>query len=137
MPIDSGDVVPEKIANPQHTPHPNEGAQHVVREEFAEFHAPDPGDHGRKRPEDGDELGYHDCRAPISFLKFVRSDSMLLVEEEAVFALEDPRSGGAPNEITERIAQDCCEREHWSQLIYIQISTRREQAGGNKQGITG
>ena len=137
MPIDSGDVVPEKIANPQHTPHPDDGAQHIVREEFAEFHAAHPGDHGRKRPDDGDELRYHDCRAPISFLKFVSSDSMLLVEEEAVFPLEDPWSRGAANEITERIAQNCCEREDWSQLIYIQVSARGEQAGGDKQGIAG
>jgi len=62
---------------------------------------------------------------------------MLLVEEEAVFPLEDPWSRGAANEITERIAQNCCEREDWSQLIYIQVSARGEQAGGDKQGIAG
>ncbi len=62
---------------------------------------------------------------------------MLLVEEEAVFPVENPRTGGAPDEVTEGIAQDCCEREDWSQRIYIEVSVRGEQASGNKQGITG
>ena len=137
MAIDSGDIVPEEVANPQHTPHPKDGAEHVVREEFAEFHAADAGDHGRKRPDYGDELRDDDCRAPIFFLKFVGTDSMLLVEEEAVFTIEDPRAGGAANGITERIAQNCREREDWSQLVYIEVSVRGEQAGGNKQGIAG
>ena len=132
MPVDSGDIIPEKVANPQHTPHPSDGAQHVVREEFAECHAAHPGNHGRKSTDNGDELRYHDCRAPIFFLKFVGANSMLLVEEEAVLALEDPWAGGAADEITEGIAQDCCECQNWSQLIYIQVPVRGEQARGNK-----
>jgi hypothetical protein len=135
MAIDSGDIVPEEVANPQHTPHPKDGAEHVVREEFAEFHAADAGDHGRKRPDYGDELCDHNCRAPIPFLKFVGADSMFLVEEEAVFPIEDPRSASAANGIAEGIAQDCREREDRSQLVYIQVSVRGEQAGGNKQGV--
>ena len=137
MPIDSGNVVPEKVANPQHTPHPKDGAEHVVREEFAEFHAADAGDHGRKRPNNGDQLRYHDCGAPISFLKFVGADSMFLVEEKAAFPIENPWARSVADEIAEGIAYNCCERERWSQLIYVQVSVRGEQAGGNKQGIAG
>ena len=62
---------------------------------------------------------------------------MLLVKEKAVFPIEDPRPRGAANEIAERIAYDCCEREERSQLVYIQVATRGEQAGGNKQGVSG
>ncbi len=137
MPIDSGDIVPEKVANPQHTPHPNDGAEHVVREEFAEFHAAHAGDHGRKSTDNGDELRYHDCRAPIFLLKFLGADSMFLVEEEAILPIEDPWTCGAANGIAEGIAEDCCECQDWCQLIYIQVSARGEQAGGNKQGIAG
>jgi hypothetical protein len=61
------------------------------------------------------------------------ANSMLFVEEEAVFPIEDPWTRGAADEITERIAQDRRQRENWSQLIYIQISASGEQAGGNKQ----
>ena len=68
--------------------------------------------------------------------EFAGADSMLLVEEEAVLPIENPGSGGAADEITERIAYDCSEREDWSQLVYIQIPARREQAGGNKKGIS-
>jgi hypothetical protein len=62
---------------------------------------------------------------------------MLLVKEKAVFPIEDPRARGAANEIAERIAYDCCEREERSQLVYIQVPARGEQAGGNKQGVSG
>jgi hypothetical protein len=137
MTVDSRDVVPKEIANPQHTPHPSDGAKHIIREEFAEFHAPDAGDYGRKRPQDRNELREHDCHTPVSFLKFVGADSMLLVEEKAVFPVENPGSRGAADEIAEGIAYDCCEGEGRSQLIYIQIAVRGEQARGNKQGITG
>jgi hypothetical protein len=44
--VDSGDIVPEEITNPQHTPHPSDGTHHIIREEFAEFHAPYAGDDG-------------------------------------------------------------------------------------------
>jgi hypothetical protein len=71
------------------------------------------------------------------FLKFVGAHSMFLVEEKAVFAIEDPWTSGAADEIPERVAYDCRDREDWSQLIYIQISVRGEQAGGNKQGVSG
>jgi hypothetical protein len=137
MPVDSRDIVSKEVANSQHTPHPSDGAHHIVREEFAEFHPADAGDHGRKRPDDGNELGDHDCHATVPFLKFMGTNSMLLVEEKAVFPIEDSRTGGAADGVTERIAYDCSERENWSQLIYIQISVRGEQAGGNKQGIAG
>ena len=62
---------------------------------------------------------------------------MLLVEEEAVLPTENPGSGGAAYEIAERIAYHCSEREDRSQLVYIQIPARCEQAGGNKQGVPG
>jgi hypothetical protein len=137
VPVDSRDVVPEEVANPQHTPHPNDGAEHVVPYELAEFHPAHARDHGRKRPYNGDELRDHDCRPPIFCLKFVGPDSMLLVEEEAVFPIENPRTCGAADEMPERVAQNCRKSENWSKLIYIQVSVRGEQAGGNKQGITG
>ena len=62
---------------------------------------------------------------------------MLLVEEKAVFPIEDPWTRRAADEIAEGIAYDCCERESGSQLVYVQVSTRGDQAGGNKQRITG
>lgn len=137
MAVDSRDVVPKEVANPQHTPHPSNGAEHIIREEFAEFHAGHTGDNRRKRAYNGDELRQHECHVPVSFLKFLGADSMLLVEEKAVFAIEDPWTRRAPDEIAEGIAYDCCEREGGSQLVYVQISTRRDQAGSNKQRITG
>jgi hypothetical protein len=136
MPVDSRDVVPEEVANPQHTPHPSDGAEHIVREKFAEFHPAHAGDYRRKRPDNGHELRDHDCRVPVPFLKFPGADSMLLVEEEAVFPIENPGAGGATDEITERIAYDCSEREGGSQLVHVQIPTRCEQAGGNQEGIS-
>jgi len=137
VPVDSRDVVPEEIANSQHTPDPSDGTSHVIREELTKFHAADPGDHRRKRPHDRDELREHDCHPPVSFLKFVGADSMLLVEEKAVFPNEDPWSRRAADEIAEGIAYDCCEREGGSQLVYVQIPVRGEEAGSNKQGIPG
>ena len=137
MLVDSRDIVPKEVANSQHTPDPKDGAEHIVRDEIAEFHPTHSGDHGRKRPNDREELREHDCHASVPFLKLVGTNSMLLVEEKAVFAAEDPRAGGAADGVTERIAYDCSERENWSQLIYIQIPVRGEQAGGNKQGIAG
>ena len=104
MPVDSRDVVPKEVANPQHTPHPNDCTEHIVRDEFAEFHAAHAGDDGRKRPDNGDELRDNYCRAPVSFLKFMGAHSMLLVEEEAVFPVEDPWTAGAADEVSERIA---------------------------------
>ena len=62
---------------------------------------------------------------------------MLLVEEKAVFPIEDPWTCRATDEIAEGIAYDCCEREDWSQLVYVQVSARGDQAGGNKQRIPG
>jgi hypothetical protein len=135
MSVDSRDVVPKEVAYPQHTPHPSDGTQHIIPEEFAEFHAADPGDHGRKRADDRHELREHDCHTPIFFLKFVRADSMLLVEEKAVFPIENPWTGRAADEIAEGIADDRCEREDWGQLVYIQVPARGDQAGGNEQGI--
>ena len=137
MLVDSRDIVPEEVANSQHTPDPKDGAEHIVRDEFAEFHPSHAGNDGRKSPDDGKELGDHDRRTSMPFLKFMGADSMLLVEEKAVFAAEDPWAGGAADGVAERIAYDCSERENWSQLIYIQIPVRGEQAGGNKQGIAG
>jgi len=137
VPVDSRDVVPKEVANPQHTPHPSDGAQHIVREEFAKFHAGHTGDDRRKRADDGDELRQHNCHVPVSFLKLLGADSMLLVEEKAVFPIEDPWTRRAADEIAKGIAYDCRERESGSQLVYIQISTRGDQAGGNKQRITG
>jgi hypothetical protein len=137
MTVDSRDVVPKEIANPQHTPHPSDGAKHIIREEFAEFHAGHTRDDWRKRAENRDELREHECHVPVSFLKLLGADSMLLVEEKAVFPIENPWSRGAADEIAEGIAYDCCEGEGGSQLIYIQIAVRGEQARGNKQGITG
>ena len=119
MPVDSRDVAPEEVANPQHTPHPSDGTQHIVREEFAEFHPAHARDHGRKRPYDGHELREHDRHPPVLLLEFMGANSMLLVEEKAVFPVEDPRPGGAADEIAEGIAYDCCEREERSQLVYI------------------
>ena len=137
MPVDSRDVVPKEVANPQHTPHPSDGTQHIIREEFAEFHAAHAGDHGRKRADDRHELREHDRHAPVFFLKFVGAGSMLLVEEKAVFPIENPWTRSAADEIAEGIAYDCCEREDWSQLVYIQVPARGNQAGGDKQGIPG
>ena len=137
MLVDSRNVVPEEVANSQHTPDPKERAEHIVRDEFAELHAAHAGDHGRKRPYDREELRQHDCHSSVLFLKLVGTNSMLLVEEKAVLAVEDSRTGGAADGVAERIAYDCSERENWSQLIYIQIPVRGEQAGGNKQGIAG
>jgi hypothetical protein len=137
VPVDSRDVVPKEVANPQHTPHPSDGAQHIIREEFAEFHAGHTRDDGRKRAYDGDELRENECHVPVSFLKLLGADSMLLVEEKAVFPIEDPWTRRAADEIAEGIAYDCCEGESGSELIYVQISTRGDQAGGNKQRITG
>ncbi|HEY8833410.1 MAG TPA: hypothetical protein VIM21_12985 [Gemmatimonadaceae bacterium] len=136
MPVDSRDVAPEEIANPQHTPHPSDGAEHIEREELAEFHPAHTRDYRRKRSYDRDELREHDCHAPVFFPKFVGADSMLLVEEQAVFAIEDSGSAGPTDEITESIAYDCSEREDGSQLVYIQVPARCDQPGGNKQGIT-
>ncbi len=62
---------------------------------------------------------------------------MFLVEEKAVFPIEDPWARRAADEIAEGIAYNCCGRKDWSQLVYVQVSARREQAGGNKQRITG
>jgi hypothetical protein len=135
MLVDSRDVVPEEVANSQHTPDPKDRAEHIVRDELAEFHPTHAGNHGRKSPYDGEELREHDCHASVLLLKFVGADSMLLVEEKAVFPVEDFRTGGAADGVPERVAHDCSERENWSQLIYIQISLRGEQAGSNKQGI--
>jgi hypothetical protein len=137
MPVDSRDVVPEEVANSQHTPHPDDGTHHIIGDKFAEFHPPYAGDYGRKRPDDRDELCDHDCRPPVLFLKFMRPDSMLLVEEKAVFPTENPWPRRPADEIAERIAYDCCEREDGSQLIYIQIAVCGEQAGSNEQGIAG
>jgi hypothetical protein len=137
MPVDSRDIVSKEVANSQHTPHPSDGAQHIVRDEFAKFHLPHAGDHWRKRPDDGNELGDHDCSVTIPFLEFMGTNSMLLVEEKAVFPIEDPRTRGVADEIAERIAYDCSDRENRRQLVYIQISVRGEQAGGNKQGVAG
>jgi hypothetical protein len=137
MPVDSRDVVPEEVANPQHTPHPSDGAEHIVRKEFAEFQAPHASEDGRKRADDRDELGEHDRHAPVLLLKFAGADSMFLVEEKAVFPIEDPWAGGAADEIAEGIAYNCCDREDWCELVYVQVSARSEQASGNKQGITG
>jgi hypothetical protein len=137
VPVDSRDVVPKEVANPQHTPDPSNGAQHIISEEFAEFHARHAGDDRRKRAYNRNELRQHECHVPVSFLKFLGADSMLLVEEKAVFAIEDPWTGRAADEIAEGIAYDCCEGESGSQLVYVQISARGDQAGGNKQRITG
>ena len=137
MAVDSRDVVPKEIANSQHTPHPSDGAHHIVREEITEFHAADPGDDRRKCPDDRHELREDDRHSPVFLFKFVGADSMLLVEEKAVFPIEDPRACGAADEISERIAYDCCEREEGSQLVYIQVPARGQQSGGNKQGIPG
>jgi hypothetical protein len=65
------------------------------------------------------------------------ADSMLLVEEKAVFTIEDSWSRRAADEIAEGIAHDCCEREGGGQLVYVQMAARRDQTGGNKQGISG
>ncbi len=65
------------------------------------------------------------------------ADSMFLVEEKAVFPIEDPWARGAADEIAEGIAYDCCEREEWGQLVYVQIFARREQARSNEQGVSG
>ena len=137
MPVDSRDVVPKEVANPQHTPHPSDGTQHIVREEFAEFHAGHAGDDWRKRADDRDELREHECHVPVSFLEFVGAYSMLLVEEKAVFPVKDPRARDPADKIAEGIAYDCCERENWSQLVYVQVPVRGEQAGSNKQRVTG
>ena len=137
MPVDSRDEVPKEVANPQHTPHPSDGTQHIIREEFAEFHAGHAGDDWRKRADDWDELREHECHVPVSFLEFLGAYSMFLVEEKAVFPIEDPWARGAADEIAEGIAYDCCDGEDWSQLVYVQVSVRREQAGSNKQRITG
>jgi hypothetical protein len=107
MPVDSRDGVPKEVANSQHTPHPKGGAEHIVRDEFAEFHAAHARDHWRKRPDYRDELCDHDRRPTIFLLKFMGANSMLLVEEEAVFPIEDPWTRGAADEITEGIAHDC------------------------------
>jgi hypothetical protein len=137
MPVDSRDVVPKEVANPQHTPHPSDGTEHVVREKFAEFQAAHTGEDRRKRADDRDELREHDRHAPVLFLEFSGADSMFLVEEKAVFPVEDPWTGRAPDEIPEGIAYNCCDREDWSELIYVQVSAGRDQAGGNKQRIAG
>jgi hypothetical protein len=135
--VDSGDVVPKEVANPQHTPHPSDGANHIVREEFPESHPADACDDRRKRTYDRNELGEHDCHAPVLFFKFVGADSMLLVEEKAVFPIEDPRARGSADPIAQGITYDCSEREGRGQLVYVEISMRGEQSGGDKQRIAG
>jgi hypothetical protein len=137
MPVDSRDVVPEEVAYSQHTPHPSKRTQHIVREEFSEFHAAHARDDGRKRAYDRHELREHDRHATVLLLEFMGADSMFLVEEKAVFPIEDPWARGAADEIAEGIAYDCCEREEWGQLVYVQIFARREQARSNEQGVSG
>lgn len=137
MPVDSWNVAPEEIANPQHTPHPSDRTQHIIREEFAEFHSAHARDDGRKRAYDRHELREHDRHSPVLLLEFVGANSMLLVEEKAVFPVEDPWARGATDEIAEGIAYDCREREEGSELVYIQVSARRDQSRGNKQGVAG
>ena len=137
MLVDAGNIVAKEVANPQHTPHPNDGAEHIIPDEFAKFHPAHAGNHRRKGPDNGNELRDHDCRASMFILKFVGADSMLLVEEEAVLPIEDPWTRRATDEITEGVAADRCEREDGRQLVYIQIPARGEQSGRNKEGIAG
>jgi hypothetical protein len=44
---------------------------------------------------------------------------MLFVEEEAILSVEDPRSGGAADEIPERVAADGRQGKNRGQGLYI------------------
>src|SRR4029077_7026253 len=95
----SGNIAAQEIANPHHAPDPDNCANDVKRYELPEFHAADTRHHGRECPDDWHELGYDDCLGCVFRVELVGSNSMLLVEEDAVFSIEDPGSGDATDGI--------------------------------------
>src|SRR6266542_759602 len=98
--VDAGNIPAKKITGENHAPDPCHRADDAEREKGPVFHLRYPGDHGRECPYDRHELRENYRKPPITLVELVRPDSMLLVEQQAVFAAEDPRPGAVADEVT-------------------------------------
>src|SRR4051812_8240494 len=71
-----------------HADDPADAADHIVRNEFAVIHTGNTGHHGREGAYDRHEACEHNRLAAVPFIKRMRLEEMLSVEEPRALALE-------------------------------------------------
>src|ERR1700741_4582161 len=62
---------------------------------------------------------------------------MLLVEEEAVFPIENAGARGPTNEISDRVSTNRGEGQRWNERVYVEESLGSEETGRDEQRIAG
>ena len=134
---DTGDVCGKEVSSQEHSPHPQDGADHVEENEAAELHSCHAGYERSKSPDDGHELSKDDRLATMPFIEIMRPDQVFFVEKQGIFLLEDSRAGRLSYVVAGGITEHCCSVEEQSELPDVQVSLGGEKPRGHEQGVAG
>ena len=65
------------------------------------------------------------------------ADSMLFVEEQAVFPVENAGSRRPPDKMADGVTEDCGNGKGRNQGVDVELTSGSKQSGGDEQGIAG
>ena len=122
--VDAGNIRAQEIPGEQHAPYPENSSEHADNYEMSIWHLSDTRDNRRKRANYRNELRHHNRFSPVTLIKLLCSEHILLAEEERVFTGEDLWSRHVTDEISKRIAGRGCDVEQKTQNVNIQHSSR-------------
>jgi hypothetical protein len=73
----------------------------------------------------------------VPLVEFVGAVQVLLVEEEGVLAVEDPRARVLPDVVADGVADDGRDREDDPHHVHVEpeLRLRGQEAGGDEQGV--
>ena len=98
--------VAEEIAAQHQARDPHDRSRHVVEEEPAVGHPPDPGHERREGPHDGDEARDHDGLGSVALVELVGAREMLAVQEAHPLLPEHARAHPRSDRVVDAVAQD-------------------------------
>src|SRR4051812_44479966 len=134
--VDSGNVAAQEIADEQHAPDPEHAADNVVLHVAAVLPFPNSSYEPDKSADDGHKSRKDDGAAAVLLVKRVSAVEMLLVEQQRIFASEQPRPGRRTDSVPGRVADDRRYREEEAEPVHVDDAFRGgEQAGGDDERI--
>jgi hypothetical protein len=126
--------VAEEEAGQHEQPDPENRSHHIVGEESAVAHRPDPGHERREGADDRNEPRQDDRLAAVLLVERVRAVEVLLLEKPDV-PLECPRADRGADPVVHRVAQDRRNGEQQHHHPHIQVAERGERARREQQRV--
>lgn len=133
---DVGNQMAERIAAEDHGADPEDAAENIECQVTPVGHVRCACDRRAKRANDGNEARENHGAAAVFFVKIVRALQMAAPEEERIFAPVKRCSRRAPDPVTDLIAHDGAEHHGKEEQLQRNYASGRENAGGDKKGIS-